>query len=210
MKEQIKNIVFDLGDVIINIDVPLAAKAFAELSGQEATAVQDVFKDVEIFRKFETGTLSAAGFRAYVRELLVNPDWEDHLIDTAWNALLLDIPPKRIELIQNLRQRYRLFLLSNTSSIHVEAVNKILYQTTGVEQLQDLFEQVFLSYEMGVMKPDAAIYQRVLQEGTMQAHETLFLDDNADNIAAAAALGIQTIHVQKPFTILDYLADYVS
>ncbi|TDB66766.1 HAD family hydrolase [Arundinibacter roseus] len=210
VKEQIKNIVFDLGDVIINIDVPLAAKAFAELSGQEATAVQDVFKDVEIFRKFETGTLSAAGFRAYVRELLVNPDWEDHLIDTAWNALLLDIPPKRIELIQNLRQRYRLFLLSNTSSIHVEAVNKILYQTTGVEQLQDLFEQVFLSYEMGVMKPDAAIYQRVLQEGTMQAHETLFLDDNADNIAAAAALGIQTIHVQKPFTILDYLADYVS
>ena len=76
--------------------------------------------------------------------------------------------------------------------------------------MDDLFEKIFLSYEMGIMKPHPDIYQRVLEEAGIRAEETLFLDDNADNIRAASALGIQTIHVQKPLTILDYLNDYVA
>ncbi len=209
VKDSIKNIVFDLGDVIINIDVPRAAQSFATLSGLETAEVMRLFEEGKLFRQFETGQLDAPGFRLHVRQLLDNSTWEDAEIDTAWNSLLLELPAERIELIRELSKTYRLFLLSNTSSIHIEAVNKILHKASGVERLDDLFETIFLSYEMGIMKPHPEIYERLLEEAGIQADETLFLDDNADNIRAASALGIQTIHVQKPLTILDYLKDYV-
>lgn len=205
----IKNIIFDLGDVIINIDVPLAARSFAELTNRSLEEVQELIHQNEVFKKFETGHLSAVDFRAYIRELLQQPEWSDEAIDTAWNSLLLDIPAERIEKLQELAQKgYRLFLLSNTSSIHIEEVNKILHRTTGVKQLNDLFEKLFLSYDMGIMKPHPDIYHGVLTQAGLLAHETLFLDDNADNIRAAAEVGIHTIHVQKPTSILDYLKDY--
>ncbi|MEI7585521.1 HAD family phosphatase [Runella sp.] len=205
----IKNIIFDLGDVIINIDVPLAARSFAELSKRPLEDVQELIHQNEVFKKFETGHLSAADFRTYIRELLQQPEWSDEAIDTAWNSLLLDIPAERIEKIQELAKKgYRLFLLSNTSSIHIDEVNKILHRTTGIKQLNDLFEKLFLSYDMGIMKPHPDIYHEVLAQAGLLAHESLFLDDNADNIRAAAKVGIQTIHVQKPTSIIDYLKDY--
>lgn len=206
--DQIKNIIFDLGDVILNIDVPIASKSFADLSGREQAEILTIFKESEIFRQFETGTMDEPSFRNYVREILNFPDLSDEAIDTAWNSLLLDLPPERVELLKKLATRYRLFLLSNTSSIHITQVNKILKASTGVERLEDLFEIVFLSYEMGLMKPDTRIYQQVLDKAGLKAEETLFLDDNADNIRGAAQLGIDTIHVQKPVTILEYLQDY--
>ncbi|MPR31982.1 HAD-IA family hydrolase [Cytophagaceae bacterium SJW1-29] len=205
-----KNIIFDLGDVIINIDVPRAAQSFATLSGRSTEEIVRLFEEGNLFRQFETGALDADGFRSYVREILNNTTWADVEVDTAWNSLLLDIPAERIELIRKLSKDYRLFLLSNTSSIHIEAVDKILHQASGAERLGDLFEKVFLSYEMGVMKPHPEIYQRVLTEADLLPDETLFLDDNLDNIHAARLLGIQTIHVQKPLSILDYLNDYVD
>lgn len=206
--ERIKNIIFDLGDVILNIDVPLASLSFAKLSGREQAEIISLFKEKDLFRQFETGTLDESGFRSYIRELLTNPEWEDEIIDTAWNSLLLDIPVERVELLKKLRGKYKLFLLSNTSSIHITQVNKILEEATGVKKLDELFDKVYLSYEMGLMKPDPKIYQDVLDEQGLAAGETLFLDDNADNIAGAATLGIQTIHVCKPTTILEYLKDY--
>jgi putative hydrolase of the HAD superfamily len=205
---KIRNIIFDLGDVILNIDVPIASKSFAELSGREQNEILTIFKESEIFRQFETGLMDEPTFRNYVREILNFPDLSDEAIDTAWNSLLLDLPHERVELLKKLATEYRLFLLSNTSSIHITQVNKILEASTGVKRLEDLFEIVFLSYEMGLMKPDARIYQEVLDKAGLKAEETLFLDDNADNIRSAAQLGIETIHVQKPVTILEYLKDY--
>ena len=205
---KIKNIIFDLGDVILNIDVPVASKSFAELSGREQAEILELFSKNALFRQFETGELDEAGFRNYVRKILEFSDLSDEAIDTAWNSLLLDLPPERVELLQNLSKNYRLFLLSNTSSIHITQVNKILEASTGVKKLDDLFETVFLSYEMGLMKPDPRIYQKVLEQAGLKAEETLFLDDSRDNIEAASLLGIDTIHVQKPVTILEYLKDY--
>jgi len=206
--DQIRNIIFDLGDVILNIDVPIASKSFADLSGREQHEILTIFKESEIFRHFETGLMDEPTFRNYVREILNFPDLSDEAIDTAWNSLLLDLPPERVELLKKLATKYRLFLLSNTSSIHITQVNKILEASTGIEKLEDLFEIVFLSYEMGLMKPDPRIYEEVLAKAGLKAAETLFLDDNADNIRSASQLGIETIHVQKPVTILEYLKDY--
>lgn len=206
--DKIKNIIFDLGDVILNIDVPVASLSFAKLSGKEQSEILTLFKENDLFRQFETGSLDEAGFRNLIRKLVNFPDWTDEMIDTAWNSLLLDLPSERVELLKKLRSKYRLFLLSNTSSIHITQVNKILEASTGVKKLDDLFDKVYLSYEIGLMKPDPNIYLQVLTEQNITAEETLFLDDNADNIKAAAALGIDTILVQKPVTILEYLKDY--
>ena len=204
----IKNLIFDLGDVIINIDVPRAAVNFAKLTGKTTAEVAAIFEEKQLFRQFETGILDADEFRAYVREILRAPWLMNPVVEVAWNSLLLDIPPARVALLQTLANKYRLFLLSNTSPIHIAETNEILERATGVSRLEELFEIAFYSYQMNLMKPDPAIYLRVLEEAGILAEETLFLDDNADNIKAAQLLGIQTIHVQKPMTILDYLANY--
>ncbi|WP_428660804.1 HAD family hydrolase [Runella sp.] len=205
----IKNIIFDLGDVILNIDVPRAAHSFAELSNQSLEDVHLLIQQNDVFKKFETGNLTPHAFRSLIRELFQSSDWSDHSIDTAWNSLLLDIPIDRIQKIQELAQKgYRLFLLSNTSSIHIDEVNAILFRTAAIENLGHLFEKLFLSYEMGVMKPSPDIYKSVLSIAGIEADETLFLDDNLDNIRAAGECGIHTIHVQKPTSIVEYLRDY--
>ena len=210
MNPTVKALLFDLGDVIINIDVPQAARSFAELAGRSHQEVLDLFAAEEVFRKFETGQLDAVGFRDYLRSLLDAPHWDDTTLDTAWNSLLLDIPPARIERLQALRERYPLYLLSNTSPIHVEGVNGILERTTGVPSLDHLFDRLFLSYEIGRMKPDEGIYSVVLEQVGLRPQEVLFLDDNADNIRAAASLGFETLHIKKPLTMLDYLDQYAA
>ncbi len=204
----IKNIIFDLGDVIINIDLPRTTQAFAKLANISFEDSAKILKDSELFKKVETGILNEEGFRNFVREIFNHTEWTDQEIDTAWNTLLLDIPVERIDLIKRLKSKYRLFLLSNTSAIHVKATNLILEQTTGVKSLNDLLEHLFLSYEMGVMKPDHAIFEMVLQQANLKPEETLFLDDNADNVKASIEMGIQTIHVQKPTSIVEYLKTY--
>lgn len=204
----IKNLLFDLGDVIINIDVPRAAVNFAKLTEKTTAEVSQIFQEKQLFRQFETGIINAKQFRNYIREILQASDLSDVVIDLAWNSLLLELPPARVALLQTLANKYRLFLLSNTSPIHIAETNQILERATDVSRLEELFEIAFYSYEMNLMKPDPAIYLRVLEEAGILAEETLFLDDNADNIKSAQLLGIHTIHVQKPNTILEYLAEY--
>ena len=204
----IKNIIFDLGDVIINIDVPRAAQSFAVLANSSVEKSTQIIQENEVFRKFESGILNESTFRNYIRTIFENPDWTDETIDKAWNSLLLDIPKERIELIQRLKTSYRLFLLSNTSPIHIKATNNILGKATGVTKLDDLFEHLFLSYKMEVMKPDRQIFEMVLSQADIKAEETLFLDDNADNVRASLEIGIQTIHVQKPVSIVENLEQY--
>ncbi len=200
-----KNIIFDLGAVIINISVPKTVQAFALLLDRDHLWVEQQLRMASIFRRYETGEWNDEQFRDNVRQVLGVPFTDDQ-IDTAWNALLLDIPPARVELLQWLKPRFRTFVLSNTSAIHIREVNHILQRDTGVHSLDSLFEKVYLSYEMGKMKPSPEIYQQVLDESGLKAGETLFLDDNLDNVGAAQQLGIQTVHISESVTILDYFA----
>jgi glucose-1-phosphatase len=203
----LKNIIFDLGNVIINIDVQAPVRAFAKIANKTVEEVQVIFEEKAFFRKFEIGDLDEDEFRAYLCDSLGIIGLNDADFDAAWNTVLLDIPPKRIECIQQLKkQGYRLFLLSNTSPIHIAETHQILKRTTSIEKLDVLFDILFLSYQMKKMKPDNAIYEQLLVEAGINAEETLFLDDLADNINAASAMGIQTILVQKPTSIENYLA----
>lgn len=194
-----------MGAVIIDISIPKTVQAFALLLNRDHLWVEQQFKMASIFRRYEIGEWNDEQFRDNVRQVL-GVSFTDDQIDTAWNALLLSIPPARVELLQWLKPRYRTFVLSNTSPIHIREVNHILQRDTGVHSLDSLFEKIYLSYEMGKMKPSLEIYQQVLDESGLKAEETLFLDDNLDNVRAAQQLGIQTVHISESVTILDYFA----
>ncbi|WP_138990497.1 HAD family phosphatase [Larkinella sp. C7] len=206
LKPGIKNIIFDLGDVIIPIDLRAPIRNFASLSGMSEEAVESLWKEHGLTMHYETGLIDDAGFRQHVRDLLKNDSWADEVIDTAWNTVLLDLPVERVDRIRELHGKYRLFLLSNTSAIHIQGVNKI-FMELGQPSLEELFERVYYSYEVKMAKPSPEIYRHVLTTSGLVAEETLFLDDNPHNIRSAAELGIHAVQVQPPLSILDYLRD---
>jgi FMN phosphatase YigB (HAD superfamily) len=205
-KATLKNIIFDLGDVIIPIDLTAPIRNFAMLAKLPEDQVRDLWMQHDMVGQYETGLIDDEAFRQHIRSLLPSDSWADEVIDTAWNTILLDLPIERLERVKELTSKYRVFLLSNTSPIHIRQVNKVLTQMNE-PTLEEIFERVFYSYEVRMMKPSPEIYQHVLTEVGLVAEETAFLDDNAANIKAAAALGIQAVQVQPPLTILDYLKD---
>lgn len=200
----VKNIVFDLGGVIINIDFQYTYEAFAGLGNTDILTTIRRFESLQLFKRYETGEFTDSEFREVLREAF-STTASDQQIDKAWNALLLDIPAERVKLLQELRTRYRTFLLSNTNSIHIAEVNNILYNSAGTQTLNDLFEKIYYSYEIQMAKPDVKIYQYVLKDKNLIPEETLFIDDNKDNIEGAKAAGLQVLHVQAPHTILELL-----
>ena len=202
----IKNIIFDLGDVIINISPQRCIQAFVDISPElDIDFVRNQFNEKQIFEKYESGFINNEDFIKLVKEAIQVYDISDEDIIIAWQQILLDIPKKRIELLQKLRKKYRLFILSNTSFYHVEEVNAILNRTCGVRNLNTLVDKVYYSFEMGVRKPEEMIYKKVIKDAEIVPSETVFLDDNLENIQAASNLEIHVIHVKKPTDMTDYL-----
>lgn len=204
MAADIKAVVFDFGNVIINIDLELMFRAFADLTFKSPERVKSLFAEAEIFQKYETGFYSDDEFRDVVRQTLSYP-LNDQEIDEAWNALLLEVPPERLAYLENLRYTYSLFLLSNTNAIHIEKCQQYFRTRYGIQDLRKLFHQAFLSYETGLWKPDYKIYQKVIDETGFKPAEILFLDDNQDNLDAARDLGINTIKINPPESFTDIL-----
>lgn len=198
----VKNIIFDLGGVLLNIDYSLTQKAFQQLGVTNFDALYSQLHQEKVFDNFEMGLISAPEFRDTLRGFS-KTNLNDRQIDAAWNAMLLDLPKQRLQLLQHLTARYRLFLLSNTNEIHINCFSNYLQKTFGIPDLSSVFEKEFFSYEMKMRKPDAKIYETVLDEKKIFAHETVFIDDLLINTKAAEMLGLKTIHLPPPNTILD-------
>ena len=182
-------LIFDFGNVLIEIDPARSIEAFQTLG-----AKADLNLEADFFHDFETGAITATEFRRALRSQL---RWAsaDSSIDRAWNELLLEIPPRTLHVLRSLRaQGYRLALLSNTNPIHIDEVRRRL-GPFGYGEFARCFERIFYSYEMGLRKPDPAIYAAVDRElGIANPAEVLFIDDNAANIASADAYGWRTLH----------------
>jgi glucose-1-phosphatase len=208
-QQTIKNIIFDLGQVIINLDLDKTMKAFAHIGNLPYQNVLEKWNETNFWHQHEMGFISDQEFRKTLKQWLGDTIF-DVEIDDAWNELLLDIPKERLKLIEQLSKKYRLFLLSNTNAIHIDKVNAILKQTANIDTLEYYFEKTYYSHLMGLRKPNPHIYRQVLNENNLLASETVFVDDNLANIVSARDLGIYTIHVQPPFTITDLLSDYIA
>ena len=202
---EIKNLIFDLGGVIINLDVTRTHQAFADLAECPIEEVKSKISSQEFFNEYEKGSLDDNEFRTHLRTLL-NRNITDAQLDAAWNAMLLDIPSEKYQLLMKLKSSYRVFLLSNTNNIHLQAVNKIVFNDTGQTGLGYYFHRDYYSHLMKMRKPDPEIFHRVLVENNLIAKETYFLDDNLENIEGAKSLAIQTVHITSPDRVLSLFA----
>jgi putative hydrolase of the HAD superfamily len=198
----IKNIIFDLGGVILNIDYQLTNKAFVHLGVTNFHELYSQFHGSSLFNGLETGHVSTEAFLAEMHRHVPENVTDEQLV-AAWNAMLLDFPLQRLQLLQQLRQHYNLYLLSNTNAIHLEAFHRMLEQSRGIPSLASFFDKAYYSHLMGCRKPEKASYRMVLDENGLVAAETLFIDDTLPNIKGARAVGLQTIHLQPPKTIID-------
>lgn len=190
---EIKNIIFDLGGVLLNINPLLSLMEFERVSGIDQKELTKRLVNEQIFQKFDTGSISPAQFRSELCRIM-NINVSDPEIDRAWNILIQDFPSPRMQLLQQLRKNYRVYLLSNTNSIHFEHYTREFYEKYGIPMV-DLFDRVFVSHEIGIHKPDAGVYIYVLTNAAINASETLLIDDTLINIEAAALQGIRGIHI---------------
>lgn len=191
-----KALIFDLGAVLLEIDVVRAVEAFRLLTSHpEAFPPEQEILGNPIFRAFETGELDTPGFRAAIRKEF-GITATDAQIDAAWNALLIAPFPGRVELLNKLSAHYPLYLLSNTNQIHYEAFMPMC------DKLFAPFEQFIFSFEIGMRKPNKNIYQYTLDRIGLPAPDCLFIDDSAINLSGARELGLLTYHYQDEFDFL--------
>jgi epoxide hydrolase-like predicted phosphatase len=189
---EIKNIIFDLGNVLIPLEGEVAKEAFNQLLSDDHKQT-DVFafKTLDFFIEYETGRISSGEFLEHIRSFF-RADVSNNEIISAWNKIIGDFPSEYVQMLQSLGSHYRLFVLSNTNELHVHKFEK---EVPGVEHLGDLFEKLYYSHRMGLRKPQPDIYERVLMENGLNPAETLFADDLTENLESAGKLGIQTLHV---------------
>ncbi len=187
-----QTLIFDLGGVIINLDTNATYRAF--LRHNPALTPEVLHHSTPI--NYEMGLISDEQFRDEVRGL-ISPRLTDEEIDECWNAMILDIPEWRIELLRRLRNDHSVFLLSNTNDIHLQKVNEERLPD-GIRSIDELFDKAYYSHRMNKRKPNRDIFEQVISENDLLPEETLFIDDNPDNITGAESTGLQTIHLTDP------------
>jgi FMN phosphatase YigB (HAD superfamily) len=184
----INAIIFDFGDVFINLDKQATVDGLKKLG---LTQWNDDLNDLNI--QFETGKITRDNFLQGVQKYIPHASTTE--IQDAWNAILLDFPLYRLEFLQMLSKKYRLFLLSNTDAIHIEKFEQ-KSGTTFYSDFYQCFEQVYFSFEIEMRKPNPEIYNFVLNKHELQAKRTLFIDDKKENTDAAAELGLHIWNLQ--------------
>ena len=200
IQEHIDTIIFDFGGVLINIDYHKTIDAFKELGIEDFEERYSQADQTSLFNDIEIGKISAQRF---VNELLhflpqgTSPNQVVH----AWNAMLLDVPQSGIDLLQKLKGKYRVFLLSNTNEIHIPRALAEWRKTSDVE-FYDCFEHVYLSHEIGMRKPDEEIFEYVCREQNILPENALFIDDSAQHIEGASKVGLNTIHLTQDLSLL--------
>ena len=198
-----KNIIFDLGGVLLNIDYMLAVKAFNNLGLNDFDKLPFESKQTKLLDLYEKGQITTVDFRNEIKTHC-NKSIDDITIDKAWNTMLLDLPPERLDLLMRFHQSHRTFLLSNTNEIHITSFNAYLQNNFKIADLSEHFEKLYLSYKIGMSKPDAGIFELVLSENKLKPEETLFIDDSIQHIEGAKKLGIQTYWLDlKKESIMD-------
>ncbi|MEG1563023.1 MAG: HAD family phosphatase [Bacteroides sp.] len=191
MKEkEIKNLLIDFGGVLINLNRPRCIENFKKLGLCNADEMLDEYHQQGFFLEHEKGQIDAIEFRNGIRDIM-GKIVTDRQIDAVWNSFLVDIPTFKLDLLLKLRENYVVYLLSNTNDIHWKWACQHAFPYRGF-RVEDYFEKIFLSYEMKMVKPDAEIFQAVIEDTGIVPEQTFFIDDSEANCKTARALGLST------------------
>lgn len=191
-----KNILFDLGAVLIDIDFNRVTKAFLDLGIDKFENQFSQLNASQLFENLETGKISNAEFYKAIQSQ-TGTQLSNEAIRDAWNAILMDFRKESMNFLSSLKSKYNLYLLSNTNDIHLKKVNKILEQQLGVNDLDIYFNKAYYSHKIGLRKPGKESFQFVLNDANIKAEETFFIDDTLPNILSAQELGFKTHHLLK-------------
>lgn len=187
--QPIKNIIFDLGGVLINLNKKACVNRFLELGVYNIEELITHYCQKGTFLDFELGTINTGEFREEIKRSTRN-NLNDHDIDDAWKRFLLDIPDQKLDLLLRLKEKYHLFLLSNTNEIHFDQAKKEFLKS-GMDA-EDIFRKLYLSYEIHLAKPGKEIFEYVIRDAGIKPEETYMIDDASSNIETARLLGFQT------------------
>ena len=200
----IRNIVLDLGGVILELDVNRSIESLSELGFPGEENLDIIFSKYPFFLKFETGRITPDKFIDALTVQLGDHTPREKILE-AWNAMILGFQPDTIKLLTQLREEYRMFLLSNTNAIHEVYYNELLHMKHGIPNLTDIFEKVYYSHDLNMRKPDHEIFQHVLADSRLNARETLYIDDTEVHVKAAGELGIHVYHLRLPQRLTEVL-----
>ncbi|MCH7414300.1 HAD family phosphatase [Belliella sp. R4-6] len=196
-------LLFDLGNVIINIDYQFTFNELNKLLPENKNHLVQLFFPSNFHKQYEKGLISSENFRDEVRSHF-QEDWSDSKIDQIWNSLLKDIPKERIDLIKSLRSDYGLAVLSNTNEIHIEKVNEILAEHHDLPSLHPLFDEVYFSHDLQLAKPSEEIYEVVANKLNTDPSKILFFDDLEENLLGARTVGYQTYLINHPKGLISF------
>lgn len=196
----IRHLLFDLGGVLLNLDFQRTIKAFTDAGFKQFEEWSAQNKLPQFFADFEKGKLSKTKFFNEINRFAEKPLSAEEITNN-WNAMLLDFPLRRLQILEQLRIHFDLILVSNTNEIHEACFNQKIKQQTGLPGIPSFFDRVYYSHRTGLRKPDPKVFEKVLAENQLAPVQTLFIDDSFENTAAAKQLGIQTIWLKEGMTI---------
>jgi FMN phosphatase YigB (HAD superfamily) len=199
----VKNIIFDLGGVILNLDNQRTENAFTAMGVKNFREYFGHGHAASFFKEYEIGRISDQQFIDSIRAL-TGISVPDERIVGGWNALLLDFPPERIQLLKELRKKYRTFLFSNTNALHLAALRQTYADTFGGGTLDDLFEKAYYSHTLGMRKPDKVSFEHILRENQLAGSETLFVDDALVNVEGAEGAGLRGLYLRPGIQLSDF------
>jgi len=199
-------IIFDLGAVILNINYQNTIDEFTKLGVKNTATFYSKKVQTDLFNQIETGMISSNEFLKALQNKTENTNIIQ--LEQAWNAMLLDLPEERLQLIKRLKKNYTIYLLSNTNAIHIDAFKKKLGNEKWLAFCK-LFDKMYLSHELGLRKPDVKIFKHILKEQKLKAEEVFFIDDSPQHIAGAKKLGIHCHHLLDDEEIITLFPDII-
>lgn len=199
MLDNLNTIIFDLGEVIVDVDASKTTLAFSSLFNIDSSELYTFHQQKELFTLLEKGLISESVFRDDLRKTMNAAHVSDEQIDIAWNAMLGETPQKKLLILQTLKEKYKILALSNTNSIHIRYVNDSIKNRNGIhDSLENYFHHAYYSHDLQERKPDKAIYNKIIDLENLEVAKCLFIDDRIENIKTAQELGMQTFHMTHP------------
>jgi putative hydrolase of the HAD superfamily len=204
--KNLKNIIFDYGNVIFEINFERTQSALLQLGITNVEAFFAHKNHNQLFDDFETNTISANEFRAGIRKAADNNDLTDQQIDDAWNSLLIGVSANNHDVLLEMKTKYRTFLLSNNNEIHYNWIIKHINENYNIDNYNDYFEKAYFSHLMNMRKPNVNIFEHVILENNLNPAETLFIDDSPQHIEGAKKAGLHTLLMNfHPEKLADFL-----
>ncbi|HRP57309.1 HAD family phosphatase [Agriterribacter sp.] len=200
--QDIENLIFDLGGVILTLDMPRAEQHFTALGVKDYNTLFRSGNVSSFFKAYEVGSITDTEFLEALKKLAGLPLKDEDLI-AAWNAMLGHFPEERIALLNRLKNKYRLFLFSNTNALHLTTFRKAYSDKFNGKIFDELFDKAYYSHTLGMRKPDKASYEHIIRENDLNPSKTVFIDDSILNIEGAESAGLKGIHIKPGMSILD-------